>query len=307
MRTIYSIAVLMLFLMTANTAMAQGYVFRVLANKGANQVKRAADGQTQPLKTGATLNNGDEIIAAGGAYIGLMHKTGRTIEVRNAGVTKIDELEKKLASAQTSVANRYAQFVMNKMNQDDGDVNKNYRQNLKATGAVERATNNASIKVMLPSSIDVLNSNAIVRWTEVEGDNSYIVTVKNIFDEEIFVAETDKSKIKLDFDAENLANERLVIFNVKLKDNDDVRSSDYGIKRLSPDDAKSINENLEMLKAEVSDDSPLNKLIYASFYEDNNLILDALTKYEEAINLSPDVEDFKTLYEDFLIKNGLGN
>lgn len=307
MRTIYSTTVLMLFLMAANTAMGQGYVFRVLANKGANQVKRAADGQTAPLKTGATLKSGDEIIAAGGAYIGLMHKTGRTIEVRNAGVTKIDDLEKKLASAKSTVANRYAQFVMSKMNQDDGDVNKNYRQNLKATGAVERATNNASIKVMLPSSIDVLNPNAIIRWTGVEEGGNYVVSVKNIFDEEIFVAETEKTSININFDDENLANERLVIFNVKLKTNDDVHSSDYGIKRLSPDDAKAINENLNALKAEVSDDSPLNKLIYASFYEENNLILDALTKYEEAINLSPDVEDFQTLYEDFLIKNGLGN
>lgn len=307
MRTIFSTAVLMLFLTTANTAMGQGYVFRVLANKGANQVKRADDGQTQPLKTGATLNQGDEIIATNGAYIGLMHKTGRTIEVRNSGITKIDDLEKKLASAKVSVANRYAQFVMNKMNKGDGDVNKNYRQNLKATGAVERATNNASIKVMLPSSIDVLNPNAIIRWTGGGEGSNYVVSVKNIFDEEIFSAETDKTSININFEDENLANERLVIFNVKLKDNDDVHSSDYGIKRLSADDAKEVTEGLQALKAEVSDDSPLNKLIYASFYEENNLILDALTKYEEAINLSPDVEDFKTLYEDFLIKNGLGN
>lgn len=307
MRTIFSTAVLMLFLSTANTAMGQGYVFRVLANKGANQVKRATDGQTQPLKTGATLNQGDEIIAISGAYIGLMHKTGRTIEVRNSGVTKIDELEKKLASAKVSVANRYAKFVMNKMNQGDGDVNKNYRQNLKATGAVERATNNASIKVMLPSSIDVLNPNAIIRWTGGEEGSNYVVSVKNIFDEEIFTAETEKTSININFEDENLADERLVIFNVKVKDNDDVRSSDYGIKRLSSDDAAEVTAGLQELKAEVSDDTPLNKLIYASFYEENNLILDALTKYEEAINLSPDVEDFKTLYEDFLIKNGLGN
>ena len=76
---------------------------------------------------------------------------------------------------------------------------------------------------------------------------------------------------------------------------------------MSEDDAKAIKDNLDILKAEVSDDSPLNKLIYASFYEENNLLLDALTKYEEAIELSPEVEDFKTLYDDFLIKNGLSN
>lgn len=305
MKTIFSTAIVLLMFL-ANTAIGQGYVFRVLANRGANQVKTSS-GETQPLKTGATLNAGDAIVASNGAYIGLMHKTGRTIEVRTAGVTQISDLEKKLASTESGVANRYAQFVMNKMNQGDGDVNKNYRRNLKATGAVERATNNSSIKVMLPSSIDILNPNAIIRWTGGEEGTNYIVSVKNIFDEEIFTTETTKTSVKINFDDENLANERLVIFNVKSKDNDEVKSSDYGIKRMSADDAKSINENLEMLKAEVSDDSPLNKLIYASFYEENNLLLDALTKYEEAVELSPDVQDFQTLYDDFLIKNGLSN
>ena len=80
-------------------------------------------GQTLPLKTGATLMSGDQIIAASGAYIGLMHKSGRTIEVRNSGVTRISDLESKLASSNSSVANKYAQFVMNKMNEDDDDNN----------------------------------------------------------------------------------------------------------------------------------------------------------------------------------------
>ena len=305
MRTLFSTATLILFL--ATTAFGQGYVFRVLANKGSNQVKRAASGETQPLKTGTTLKSGDELIASNGAYIGLMHKTGKTIEVRTAGTTKIADLEKKLAAAKTGVANRYAQFVMNKMNEGDGNVNNNYRRNMKATGAVERATSSASIKVMLPSSSDILNPRAVIRWSAVEGDPTYIVSVKNIFDEQILVQETLSTKLNIDFDDTKLAKERLVILSVKVKGNDELKSSDYGIKRMSADDAKAINENLDILKAEIPDEGPLNKLIYASFYEENSLLLDALTKYEEAVDLSPGVDDFKSLYDDFLIKNGLAN
>ena len=303
MKIISSISIITLLLLS-NTVIGQGYVFRVLANRGDNQVLKV-DGTTQPLKTGAKLNAGESILAGNGAYIGLMHKTGKTIEVRTAGTTQVNDLEKKISAVKTGVANRYAQFVMNKMNEGDGDVNKNYRNNLKATGAVNRATNSSSIKVMLPSSIDLLNPDAIIRWAGGDEGTNYIVTVKNIFDEEIFVTETSETSVKIDFDADKLANERLVILSVKSKEDESVTSSDYGIKRMSTDDAKSINENLEILKAEVSDDSPLNKLIYASFYEENNLILDALTKYEEAVLLSPDVDDFKSIYDDFLIKNGL--
>ncbi|MBU2913309.1 MULTISPECIES: hypothetical protein [Reichenbachiella] len=305
MRNKLIFSTLLIFLLV-NTSFGQGFVFRVLASKGANQVKKAS-GETTPLKTGATLMSGDELIAANGAYIGLMHKTGRTIEVRNSGVTKITDLESKLAKSQSDVANKYAQFVMNKMNEDDGDVNSNYRQNMKATGAVTRAASDGSLKVMLPSSVDILNPNAIIRWTQAPDveNPQYVVSIKNIFDEEIYKAETEDTSLAINFDDENLSSERLVILSVKVKDQMDLVSGDYGIKRISADDASAINENLEALKSAVPDDSPLNKLIFASFYEENNLILDALTQYEEAIELSPEVDDFKMIYDDFLIKNGL--
>ena len=306
MRTKLFITSTLLIFFLVNTSYGQSFVFRVLASKGANQVKKAQTGETIPLKTGATLMSGDELIAASGAYIGLMHKSGRTIEVRNPGVTKITDLETKLAKNQSSVANKYAQFVMNKMS-EEGDVKSNYRQNMKATGAVERATSSAALKVMLPSSVDILNPEAIVRWEESDEveDAAYVVSIKNIFDEEIFSAETTDTSMNIDFDGDNLANERLVILNVKVKDNEEIKSGDYGIKRMSADDATSINENLESLKSELTEDSPLNNLIFASFYEENNLVLDAMTQYEKAIIASPDVEDFKTLYDDFLMKNGL--
>jgi hypothetical protein len=306
MRTKLLLSTLLLFFLI-NTSYGQGFVFRVLASKGENKVKKGENGETLPLKTGATLMSGDELIAASGAYIGLMHKTGRTIEVRNPGVTKISDLETKLASSQSSVANKYAQFVMNKMNEDDGDVNQNYRSNMKATGAVTRAVD-GTLNVMLPSSVDVLNAEAIVQWTAPENveNPTYVVSIMNIFDEEIFSTETDKNTIPLNFDDENLSSERLVILKVKVKGNNELVSGDYGIKRMSSDDAASITENLNALKAEVPmDDSPLNRLVYASFYEENNLILDAITQYQKAITLSPDVEDFQTMYTDFLIKNNL--
>lgn len=307
MRTKLFITSTLLIFFLVNTSYGQSFVFRVLASKGSNQVKKGQSGETVPLKTGATLMSGDELIAASGAYIGLMHKTGRTIEVRNPGVTKITDLETKLANNKSSVANKYAQFVMNKMNDGDEDLSSNYRRNMKATGAVERATSSASLKVLLPSSVDVLNPDAIIRWegSEEVQDAAYIVSIKNIFDEEIFSAETMKTSLNINFDDDNLANERLVILNVKVKNNADIKSADYGIKRMSSDDAASINDNLMALKSEITEDSPLNNLIFASFYEENNLILDAMTQYEKALIASPDVEDFKTLYDDFLINNGL--
>lgn len=304
-RTILMTFLVLLTFFSSNVS-AQGYEFRVLANKGENQVKKAGASQSIALKTGATLAKGDQIIAANGAYIGLVHSTGKTTEIRTPGTVKVDELSASLSASASTASSRYANFIANKMDESEGGGN--YRSSMKVTGAVERATNSAAIKVMLPNSVDIYGKNAIVRWDAVgEEGVVYVVTVKNIFDEEVAKVETDKTAYELDFTDAKLAQERLVILNVKVKGDDNLKSSDYGIKRLSSAESAKINDTIESLKSEVSEETPLNKIIYASFYEENNLILDALTKYEEAIELSPEVQDFQDMYQSFLVKNGLTN
>lgn len=306
MRKLVSYTFLFAMLFTSEYAFAQDYTFRVLANKGTNQVKR--DGSTAPetLKTGSKLNANDEIIASEDAYIGLMHNSGKTTEIRGAGVKKVSELEKTINTGSTSVASRYAQFVMNKMNEEETT---DYRARLNATGAVSRATGSAAINVMAPSQADLMGDNAILRWEAPEDmpvGGTYLVKVENIFNEEIYSEETDKTSIELNFADEALAYDMgLYLVKVYKKGDDKIVSNEIGIKKVKSGDKVEIQENLASLRSEVSEDSPLNKLIYASFYEENGLILDALTKYEEAIAMSPEVEDFQELYQFFLLKNGL--
>ncbi len=297
----YTLALALLFL--AETTLAQGYTFRVLANKGTNQVKKST-GEMVTLKTGATLNEGDALIASEGAYIGLMHKTGRTIEVRKAGTMAVSDLEKKVQTGNTSVASRYAKFVNDKMNADQGSGSVYSRQ--KATGAVSRAVADGTLNVMLPPQVDVIGDNAIVRWESAKIDATYIVTVRNIIDDVIYQVEVNDTQVELDFTSEAMQKDEgagLYIFSVKDKDDESIASGDIGIKRSTED--TEVSADLANLKAEVAEDSPLSKLIYASFFEEKGLLLDASTKYQEAIKMAPEVQDFKELYENFLITNGL--
>ena len=135
-------------------------------------------------------------------------------------------------------------------------------------------------------------------------ENTFIVTVKNIFDEEIMKEEVSGNAITLDFTADQMKNEEgLWIINVKAKENTDVTSGDIAIKR--PENPSQYEESLGTLKSEVDEDSPLNKVIYASYYEENGLIVDALTAIEEAIQMNPEVEDFKILKKDIIERNGI--
>ncbi|WP_370089891.1 hypothetical protein [Ekhidna sp.] len=305
MRKFVSIAITTMLVFGFGIANGQGYTFRVLANKGQNQVKKDGATTAVALKTGATLSDGDELIASQGAYIGLMHKSGKTLEVRTPGTKKVEDLAKMVNTKSASVSSRYATFLANKMNEKE---NPDYRARLNATGAVSRAlAGDEQIQVLIPAEdASVLGDNAILNWDTPEGmeENTFIVTVKNIFDEEIMKKEVSGNAIELNFTDSKMQNEEgLWIINVKAKENQDVTSGDIAIKR--PENPSQYAEGLNSLKAEVDENSPLNKVIYASFYEENGLIVDALTAIEEAIKMNPEVEDFKILKKDIIERNGI--
>lgn len=306
MRNFVSIAITIMLVFGAGIANAQGYTFRVLANKGQNKVKKSGTATAVALKTGATLSDGDELIASQGAYIGLMHKSGKTLEVRTPGAKKVSELSKLVNTKSASVTSRYAKFLSEKMNEKGQP---GYRQKLNATGAADRGSA-GTIDVLLfeVENAKVVGNNAIVSWDDPKEmpDATYVVTVQNIFDEEIFKSETDGNAVSLDFTSDQMKNdEGLYIVSVATKENPDISSKKYGIMKLSGDDAAAYTEGLDELKSEVPEDSPLGKVIYASYYEENGLVLDALTAIEEAIQMNPEVEDFKVMRKDIIERNGI--
>jgi len=298
MKTLLSI-VIGLFLSTA--LLAQDYEFRVMMNKGDNQVK-ISGGDWQTLKSGTKLNKGDELKLSAGAYAGLVHKSGKTLELKDAGTHKIDDLSAQIGAGTSSITSKYADFVMAKMSGDAKEENR--RKYASVTGAVERAADDASIKVLMPTSAEVYSSNPILTWVPVE-NKKYKVVLKNWTDKTIETKETNESWIKIDLDNPLLAKEQLIIVSVSLADNENISSGEYGIKRVGADEAKKFEDELTELKSALTEESSLNRVILAEFFEQNNLIVDALTNYVTAIQLSPDVDYFKEAFEEFKMRNGL--
>jgi len=291
----------------ANPLNAQDYVFKVLANKGGNTVKIAAHSTDwEPIQTGATLNGNDELRITQNSYIGLVHASGKTVELKNEGNYYVRDLAAKLGNSKSSVASKYANFVINKMtSEDDQDINKNHREYLTVTGAVERSVLDAPISLKMPSSVEVLNKQALIRWDDIEDADKYVFTVKNMYDEVILTKELNEAHILLELNKTPFSTEELIIVNVHVKGNEKIYSGNYGIKRLTGVDADPILKELEQLSVSLKEESSLNKLILATFFEENNLLIDALMNYEKAVQLSPDVEQFSIAYELFAKRNGL--
>lgn len=314
MRTLSSITLSLLCFLALNFANAQ-YTFRVLANKGQNKVIKAGTSSPVSLKTGATLNGGDQLIASQGAYIGLMHRTGKTLEVRTPGTKKVSDLEKRVNTRSTSVTSRYAKFLANKMEEKNRP---SYRGNLaRATGAAERAlTGKEVIDVLLPTGTekrDFIGNTIAVSWDSPEGmeENVFIVTIKNHFDEDVWkqevngnMVEIDVTTINLDIDPEY--DDEAYLITVAAKEKPEVNSGmPLTIVKLKAAQTATIQAELSEMTAELEEDSPLNYVIYSSFYEEKGLIVDALTTLEAAIKQNPEMEDFKTMKKDIVERNGI--
>lgn len=298
-------------LMISSMGFSQTYVFKVLANKGENTYKNA-DSEWAPLKTGQSLNSGDELKLSNDAYLGLMHNTGKTLEVKSPGTHTVSSLATSLKNKNSSVASKYADFVLNKMTQSDGETD--YRKSLNATGAVDRAlSNNASIQLMAHSSSEIVNSEVVIRWNEpkqqegTEEELTYELKFMNLFDEEILSEETQKTSYMLNMNEAPFKDldAKFVKVKVSVKGKDLV-SDEYAITVKPEDEAVEIKQTLSSLKTEVDEETAMNNMVLAAFYEENNLLLDALTAYERAIQLAPEVEVFQTAYANFLIRNGFG-
>ena len=156
-------------------ATAQEYAFKVLANKGANEVK--SGNEWAPVKTGASLKNDDELKLSPNSYMGLVHATGKPLELKQPGSYKVSELASQMKTG-TSVLTKYTDFILSS---NSAETKKN---RLSATGAVDRGEN-AAIQLILPQNqhSGIYNSNATISWAGTKVAGPYIVTVRNMFDD----------------------------------------------------------------------------------------------------------------------------
>jgi hypothetical protein len=229
-----------------------------------------------------------------------MHSTGKPVEVKEAGVHSVSALELKVGNA-TSVLNKYTDFILSS-NSAGGQKNR-----LSATGAVHRAVSNAPIKLILPDnqSAGIYNKTAVVNWEANNVAGPYVITLKNMFEDILHKEETAGTTYQLDLSDAKFANENAILIEVSAKGDPRQVSKQHIIKKLSPAENEQIAAALKDLTPVLSEETAMNKVYLAGFYEQHKLLIDAIAAYEQALKLQPDVETFKEFYHEFLVRNNL--
>lgn len=280
---------------------AQDYAFRVIGTKGSNTV----DGSG--IKVGMKLSQNQIVkIANNGSYLGLIHKTGKTLELQNKGAYPVKALESKLKKS-GNLNSRYARFVVNELNKG-GNLATARGSHMKKTGSVSRDV--SKVRIQLPESSDLYGSTAALRWFLAEGSvnpddiKEYKVYVTNMEDDVLHTQVTAQDFAFVDLSDQKFQENGQLIFKVVGVKHDGTVTDNLGditgkmIQILDKEEKSQMKK--DMNEFESNTNSPLTKLAEASYYEEKELYSDAIRAYEQALELSGNVDSFQKMYDSFL-------
>lgn len=290
-------SIILLLLVIVSAAFGQtSYAFKVLANKGTNEVK--SGGAWSAVKTGASLQTTDELRLASNSYIALVHVTGKPIELKEPGTYKIADLSSKVPAG-SGVVTKYTDFILSS---NSAEARKN---RLSATGAVHRGPETVEAHLLESVVSEVYNSNLIISWEKWKGGGPYVLTVKSLFDDDLQKVETNDTWAQINLAAPEFAGQNTLMVVVRAK-SDIKTAKSYTIKKMTPAAADKVKKELAEFGPDFTTANvAVNKVVLASYYESNKLLVDAVTAYEQLLKIAPDVVQFKEDYEDFLIRNKL--
>jgi hypothetical protein len=268
----------------------QDYVFKVLASKGTNQIKTTSG--TTKLYTGSTIKNGDKIILSENSYVGLAHKSGKTIELKKQGEYDINSLLKTLSIQNSSTTNKYVNYIAGEIKKtENDDMAKNRYKYMSVVGSVERSTD--QISLFAPHTAQAYDKVYLI-WTKVEKETEYSIEIENLFGERVGNIITHDTTTIL-----NLNNLKDKFFVIKIKGVTTNTTSDiYQIRFPSDENREIIRKELESLQ--IDDTTPIGKLLLASFYEEKKIYYEALKCYQDAVQMEPTVDDYQIARGQFI-------
>lgn len=292
-----SILIALLTILSMNFIYAQDELFKVLASSGSNKVQASGTSDWKPLFFGKKLMKGDKITIVDKGYLGLVFKNGKSIELKKAGTFEVSALAGEVAKQNASVNTKYTDFLAGEMGKaGNDDMARNRYKYMSVTGSVVRGEHEIPVFIDSTKAANVLGNQVLIKWEPEVNTKTYVIQLTNLFGDVISTQETTASEIVL-----NVDNKKEKMYIATISSKEDVGTkNDLRISYPANDRAIELTKQLNELKAQMPEETALNKVILASFYEDNKLYPEAMQTYEAAIKLEPGVDDYKIAYNQFL-------
>ena len=176
---------------------------------------------------------------------------------------------------------------------------------MKTFAAVVRVKPN-HIDVAIPSFTSVLDPVIDFSWYSYPSSEKYIFSLLSSENTAIFMDLVDDTSYTLDTEKLKLYRGMVYKWYVFDAGNPKIISDTNAVNVISFDNRALILDTLQMLNEEIeSNETPLSVLSLCSFFERNNLNVEALNQFSKAILLAPESEEYKNLFAKFLLKHKL--
>jgi len=295
-----SIIMIFLFFIFTTELLSQSYLFKVLTISGKVDYSLSSGQSWKKVQTGESLNKDYKIRLDKNSYTALMYNDGRTMEIQDEGIFEIKDLEQNIINLKRSVSQKFAYFVAQEIITD-----KSEKKDMKTFAAVVRVRPN-HIESAIPSSTALLDSIINFSWHSYPSSRKYIIGILGSAKTTIFMDIVDDSIYTLDASKLNLNYETVYKWYVFDADNPQIISDTNSVILKSLGNKSAILDTLELLENEFqSNETPLNRLSLGTFYERNNLNIEALIEFNKAVSLAPESEEYKLFFAKFLLRHKL--
>ena len=232
--------------------------------------------------------------------MGLVHKSGKAIELRQEGIIVIADLLKQVSSKQTSM-DKLVGFVVNSVK--GAEEGKNIR-----SASVEMSLNVNKLRLISPRTTKTIDDEMSFTWHgSADGKPAtYVFTITDANQNVRFKKELTETQLSVNLKQLNLEKDRCYYWSVAQVGAQTPAAESYCIYLLNEAEAASLTNQLQVLRQEQNaQPTALDKLMLGAFYEQNGLTYRALNAYKEAASVGGDVEIFSDSYREFLRRTGV--
>ncbi|TAL68580.1 MAG: hypothetical protein EPN82_09890 [Bacteroidetes bacterium] len=295
------------------STIAQSIEFRILAAKGVVMVQKNGRGNWEKIFTGGQINTNDKIKLSPGAYLGLVHTKGKTLEIKKDGIYSVTQLSKQVTGMKTTMSGQLANLIITEVGASSGLLSNNGNKNQSQSGVVERRLDTESIsydkknvpddKIIIKSPVKehIIDQEIIFEWSSFKSENEYEFYLTDRYDRLELSRTTKDTFIVVNTQQIKLEKGYYYFWRVVVKHKPELKSDEACFMVLTDNEIKQINDSLKILKGELGNEqSAPSMLMYAVFFEKYNLINEAKSSYLSALKFAPDVDVYSHLYQNFL-------
>src|SRR5690606_38128595 len=131
------------------------------------------------------------------------------------------------------------------------------------------------------------------------------VTLSNPFGDILKELNSSTNSVTINLADRDFQHEDNIMIKVFSKTDNKVSPDQLMVKRLSRADKERVKKQLDEIATLTEEETALNSLIMAGFFESQNLLIDAATAYQKAAALAPDVQEYQAYFTSFLVRTGL--